>query len=239
MEQCQNSHPPWEKAAFLILITLVGGYMNAYTFMTRNEILANMHTANMSRLGISLALAQWHQALLFFLPIVACIFGSVFSELLKEIVTKREYNGDWRKLALLFEAALLFLVGLLPLSAPDIPVTLLVSFIMGYQLCLFRNCMGVAHNTTICTGNIRNVGTLFYKAAKMRTSEALKKLGCFAALTFSFAAGAVPGTLCSLILEQRAVWPCCIVLILQSFWISRYERRRFCPDEKLIRKIQR
>ena len=36
--------PPWERPLFLMLITLVGGYMNAYTYMTRDGILANMHT---------------------------------------------------------------------------------------------------------------------------------------------------------------------------------------------------
>lgn len=65
MEKQQN-YPAWERPAFLIAITMIGGYMNAYTYMTRDGILANMHTANMSHLGISLALGDWAGALLYF-----------------------------------------------------------------------------------------------------------------------------------------------------------------------------
>ena len=42
--------PPFEKPLFIMIITFVGGYMNGYTYITRNNILANMHTANMSKL---------------------------------------------------------------------------------------------------------------------------------------------------------------------------------------------
>ena len=42
--------PPWENPIFLTIMTFVGGYMNGYTYITRNNILANMHTANMSKL---------------------------------------------------------------------------------------------------------------------------------------------------------------------------------------------
>ena len=38
--------PPWENPIFLTIMTFVGGYMNGYTYITRNNILANMHTAN-------------------------------------------------------------------------------------------------------------------------------------------------------------------------------------------------
>ena len=48
---------PFEKPLFLSCITFIGGYMNAYTYITRNQILANMHTANMSKLVIKLALS--------------------------------------------------------------------------------------------------------------------------------------------------------------------------------------
>ena len=58
---------PFEKPLFLSCITFIGGYMNAYTYITRNQILANMHTANISKLGIKLALGQFKNALSFFI----------------------------------------------------------------------------------------------------------------------------------------------------------------------------
>lgn len=217
--------PPWEKPLFIMIITFVGGYMNGYTYITRNNILANMHTANMSKLGINMALGNWLDVLRYFIPITTCILGSAFSELVKTILITFNFKGDWKKFALILESIALFFIGLIPLSFPDVIVTNLVSFLMGYQLCLFRTCLGVPFSTTICTGNIRNVGQLLFDALDEESKNSIKKLITFSALTFSFALGAIPGTLISLALSIKAVWVCSLILFLQSFWINTYEKR--------------
>ena len=101
----------------------------------------------------------------------------------------------------------------------------LVSFLMGYQLCLFRNCLGVPFNTTICTGNIRTVGLFLFSALDRESKNSFKKLITFTILTFSFAVGAIPGTLISLTLSIRSVWVCSFILFLQAFWIYIYEKK--------------
>ena len=217
--------PPWEKPLFLMMVTFVGGYMNGYTYITRNNILANMHTANMSKLGINIGLGNWQDAIRYFIPIVACILGAAFSELIKSILVKHKYIGDWRKLALVLESIGLFFIGCIPSSFPDLIVTNLVSFFMGYQLCLFKECLGIGFNTTICTGNLRNVGQLLYNTLDEKSKESIKKLLTFTCLTFSFAVGAIPGTLISLFISTKAVWVCSFILLMQSFWINIYENK--------------
>ena len=223
-------YPAWEKPRFLVIITLIGGYMNAYTYITRDGVLANMHTANMSHLGINLALGNWQIALSYFLPIMSCIFGAAFSEAVKIQLSKSPLQGDWRKFAMFVEAAALFAVGCMPLSIPDSFVTLFVSFFMGFQLCLFRTCLGVAHNTTICTGNIRNVGQKLYQVFTERNRQSLKTFFTFANLTFSFAIGAVPGILFSIRYGEKAVWFCSAMLIILALWIWRYEKKIAVTD---------
>ena len=217
--------PPFEKPLFIMIITFVGGYMNGYTYITRNNILANMHTANMSKLGINIAIGEWLEALHYFIPIITCILGAAFSKLIEAILINFNFKGDWRKFALVLEGIALFLIGLIPSSFPDIIVTNLVSFLMGYQLCLFRNCLGVPFNTTICTGNIRTVGLFLFGALDRESKDSLKKLITFTILTFSFAVGAIPGTLISLTLSIRSVWVCSFILFLQAFWIYIYEKK--------------
>lgn len=199
--------------------------MNGYTYITRNNTLANMHTANMSKFGINIALGEWLEALHYFIPILTCILGAAFSKLIETILINFNFKGDWRKFALILEAISLFIIGLLPTSFPDIIVTNLVSFFMGYQLCLFRTCLGVPFNTTICTGNIRSVGLFLFDALDIENKESFKKLITFTVLTFSFAIGAIPGTLISLALSVKAVWICSFILFLQSFWIYSYENK--------------
>lgn len=217
--------PPFEKPLFIMIITFVGGYMNGYTYITRNNILANMHTANMSKLGINIALGEWLEALHYFIPIVTCILGAAFSKLIETILINFNFKVDWRKFALILEGVALFLIGLIPSSFPDIIVTNLVSFLMGYQLCLFRNCLGVPFNTTICTGNIRTVGLLLFGALDKESNDSFKKLITFTILTFSFAVGAIPGTLISLALSIKSVWVCSFILFLEAFWIYIYEKK--------------
>ena len=96
---------------------------------------------------------------------------------------------------------------------------------MGYQLCLFRSCLGIPFNTTICTGNIRTVGQLFFTALDQENKASIKKLITFTSLTFSFAIGSIPGTLISLAVNIKAVWICSFILILQAFWIHTYENK--------------
>ena len=134
--------PPFEKPIFVIIMTFTGGYMNGYTYITRNKILANMHTANMSKLGINISLRNYEEALSYFLPISACILGSAFSELTKTIAI-------------------------------------------------------------------------------------IKKFITFLILTFSFAVGAIPGTLVSKAINIKAVWVCSIILLIQAFWIYSYEKTIF------------
>ena len=225
MKDIKQKIPPWERPLFLMIVTFVGGYMNGYTYITRHNILANMHTANMSKLGINIAIGNWYEALRYFIPIVACILGVLFSELIKSMLIKHKYIGDWRKVALVIEALALFFIGLIPTSCPDIIVTNLVSFFMGYQLCLFKECLGIGFNTTICTGNIRNVGQLLYSALDKKSKYSIEKLSTFTILTISFAVGAIPGTLISLAISTKAVWICSFILLIQSFWISNYENK--------------
>ena len=217
--------PPFEKPLFIMIITFVGGYMNGYTYITRNNILANMHTANMSKLGINIALGEWLEALHYFIPIVTCILGAAFSKLIETILINFNFKGDWRKFALILEGIALFLIGLIPSSFPDIIVTNLVSFLMEYQLCLFRNCLGVPFNTTICTGNIRTVGLFLFGALDKESTDSFKKLITFTILTFSFTAGTIPGTLISLALSIKSVWVCSFILFIQAFWIYIYEKK--------------
>ena len=94
---------------------------------------------------------------------------------------------------------------------------------MGYLLCLFRNCLGIAYNTTICTGNLRTVGQLLFNSLNKRSKDSIIKLIIFTSLTFSFAIGAFGGTIISTIIGTKSVWVCTFILLAQAFWIYLFE----------------
>ncbi len=215
--------PPWERPLFIIVMTFVGGYMNAYTYITRNKILANMHTDNMSMLGINIALGHWKSVLSLFITISTCLLGAAFGHYIKYVVEKHKFSGDWRKIALVLQSIAFFLIGFVSREVSNLIVTNIISFVMGYQLCLFKKCLDVSFSTTICTGNIRNVGELFYYALAKRDNPSIRKFLIFATLTFSFSIGAIPGTLFSMILGIKSIWICSFILLCQVFWMNKYE----------------
>jgi len=126
--------------------------------MTRGGVFANNRTGNMSKLGIMLAMGNWEAAIQCFIPILACILGASSSEFVRYSFSKR---FDWRRISLLMEALALLSIAFVPENTADTAVTTGLSFIAGFQLCLFRSCEYGAHNTTICTGNLRSVGQYF------------------------------------------------------------------------------
>ena len=179
-----------ERPLYVGSLTFLGGFCNAYTFVTRDGTMSNMHTGNMSRLGISLANGEWLAAGKYFLPILACVLGAAAGEALK---AKHSKERNWRVTALAVLAAALAVVGLLPASVPNIIVTNAMSFVTGYLFTLFRTTQWGAFSATVCTGNLRSIGQYLFGALNERTAAAWTRLVVFSAVTFSFVLGAAVG----------------------------------------------
>ena len=152
-----------ESTAFMLLLTLLSGYLNAYTYATRGGIFANMHTGNMTKLGIGLA------------------SGNV--------------AGSWQKNMLALEILMLVGSAFVATGWHDMLMACLFSFATEAQLAVFGKWEGRGHATTICTGNIRNLGQYLYAALSVHDHESLRIAGLYFVMVFSFAAGAGLGVL--------------------------------------------
>lgn len=214
-----------ESTVFMAGMTALGGFCNAYTYMTRGGVFANAHTANMAKLGISLATLNWYGALAAFVPILGCLLGAVLCELVKDKskASPRWLGGHWHRKAMLMELWALFIVGWIPITAPDMTVTAFMSFVTGFQLNLFRNWKGDGHNTTICTGNLRTMSQFLYVALTRRDALAVSKLFTYAGLLFSFSLGALVCTFLCMAVGVKASWAACILLILWLLWMFQNE----------------
>lgn len=58
---------------------------------------------------------------------------------------------------------------------------------------MFGKWEGKGHSTTICTGNLRNLGQYLYPAIAVHDRESLRTAGLYFVMVFSFALGAVLG----------------------------------------------
>ena len=98
-----------EGTIFMAGITFLGGFMDAYTFMTRGGIFANNQTGNMAKLGIHFAQQNWKGVNECFFVMFCCVLGACFSQVVQHKL--HWFQGDWRKRGLLLLAFALFLSG--------------------------------------------------------------------------------------------------------------------------------
>jgi len=202
-----------ETLCFMALMTAVGGYVNAYSFITR-DALTSMMTGNMARIGIALAQMDKDGFMAAFIPIVGCFFGAFTANLLKGTNPFKRAERYWQKTALLIEAAALAIVSFLPASVPNGAVNCVISGIAGFQLSIFRKYEGSPHNTTICTGNLRSLSQYCANVVLSRDAASIREAFRYFLLVFSFPFGAVLGGLASLKVGTLAVWPVCFVLMV-------------------------
>lgn len=67
-----------------VLLALTGGFLDAYTYVSRGGVFANAQTGNMVLLGIRLSEGAWRQAAYYFVPIVAFAAGVLLAELIQK-----------------------------------------------------------------------------------------------------------------------------------------------------------
>lgn len=208
MEQIHHGQMS-ESFAVGILLTLAGGFQDAYTYIFRDEVFANAQTGNIILLGKNVAEGAWKNVPHYLIPVLVFITGVFLSQEI-QYHFKNSKSLHWRQITLIIEVIILFTAGLLPADARgNIIANSLVSFSCAMQMDSFRKIRGRAFTTTMCVGNLRNATALL--CAYKETGE--KEVGTKSLesyfLIFIFAIGAVLGNFGALYIGAKAVWFCC------------------------------
>ncbi|MBR1828406.1 MAG: DUF1275 domain-containing protein, partial [Atopobiaceae bacterium] len=106
---------PSQRMRVAYLLTLVGGYLDAYTYFERGGVFANAQTGNIVKLGIALANGARDLYLRYLIPIVAFSVGLLTALAIKEYLEARELRLV-RRSVLAAEIVGLAVVGLIPLN---------------------------------------------------------------------------------------------------------------------------
>lgn len=191
------------------LLALVGGFLDAYTYCTRDGVFANSQTGNMALLGISLMAREWDVVLNYFIPIVAYALGVLVSE-----INRYHWNGKglhWRQMTILAELLLVGLVAAIP-SDMNMLANILVSMLCAVQAQSFRKVHGVSYVNTTCSGNLRNGVELFYRFLRNKEHTVGRGAAIYLGIIVIFILGVMLGALCSRHLGTRAILVCLIPL---------------------------
>ena len=195
-----------------ICIILSGGFQDAYTYTCRGRVFANAQTGNIVLLSTALFQREWNIMLKYLIPVFSFLIGTAVAECI-HIRLKSYEKLHWRQIILLCEILLLFVVGFLPHPVEPL-ANALVSFVCALQVQTFHKVRGHAYASTMCIGNLRAGMEALCASFHVRDKEILAKAFTYFGVILVFGIGAGLGSVLSVALGFRAIWICCIFLLI-------------------------
>ena len=210
-----NDHTVQMSEAYSLgaLLTVGGGFLDAYTYFTRGGVFSNAQTGNLVLLAIRLAQGDLTALPHYLPPILAFAMGVVAAELVRDRF-RSSHTLHWRQAVVALEALILLATAFLPQGPWDAAVNAAVSFVCAMQVEAFRKIRGNALATTMCTGNLRSGTELLYHGLRDRDSAALRRSLQYYGIILCFLAGGALGVWATDLLAERAILLCCAMLLV-------------------------
>ena len=196
-------------------LALSGGFQDAYTYNTRNEVFSNAQTGNVVLMSQNLMTGNWQKGLLYLVPLLAFAGGVLVAERIAERFRYAK-KLHWRQSILLMEILILFVVGFMP-AEMNMGATALVSFACAMQVQAFRKVDGYAYASTMCIGNLRSGMAALSAFMRNHKKQQLEQVGHYFGVIFLFAVGAGIGGNLSIHYGVPVIWGSCILLLISFF----------------------
>nr|WP_296092098.1 YoaK family protein [uncultured Dorea sp.] len=193
-------------------LALSGGFQDAYTYNTRNEVFSNAQTGNVVLMSQNFMTGKWVAGLKYLFPLFAFALGVLIAE---QIQNRYKYAKriHWRQGILGAEIIILFIVGFIPQQG-NMLATVLVSFACAMQVQSFRKVNGFSYASTMCIGNLRSGTAALSFYLRERRPEQLRQAMYYFGIIFLFAIGAGIGGNLSAHYGIRMIWVSCGLLIV-------------------------
>lgn len=205
MRDLRQKIPVHETFRIAALLAVVGGFLDAYTYLLRGGVFANAQTGNIVLLGVSLAEGDIVGAGYYVVPVFAFALGVFLTEMLKKPFVKHYI--------ILIEFFLLTVIGFIPVEAPDAIVNVTVSFVCSLQVNSFRKVKELPFATTMCTGNLRSGTEKLSQYLCGRQEGAGMEAAHYFGIIGLFILGAAAGAVFSGAFGEKSIWLCSSLLM--------------------------
>lgn len=181
-----------ERLTAACLLSVIGGFLDIYTYLCRGGVFANAVTGNMVLFGLGAAQQEWGRcgeyltAIFFY----ACGIG-VAEWLSRKIPASRKIT--WHQLVILLEILCLIPVCFIDYGRFDHFVNAMISFVCALQVQTFRRVHGLPFASTMCTGNLRSGTEAFFRSLTLGDRSEFTKALHYFGVIFFFIAGAAGG----------------------------------------------
>ena len=187
------------------ILAIVGGFLDAYTYIGRGGVFANAQTGNIVLMGIKFANGHIRESLIYLIPIFSFIIGILICELIhKKFIEAKLLH--WRQITILFEIVVLTIVAFIPQTRTCNNISnALVSFVCSLQVQSFRKINDNAIATTMCTGNLRSGTEHFFNFLSTKDRQELVHTFEYLGIILFFILGGAIGALITNALSTKAV----------------------------------
>ena len=180
---------PREEALLIAgLLALVGGYLDAYTWIVHRAF-ANAQTANLVFLWVNLTSGEWVKALHYVPALLAFVIGVFMASCLRKFAPDKA-----PEISVLTEIVFLFVIAVLHNRLPGIAGTLGLSFVAAFQTASFPRVEGWSYSSVMATSNFRyTIEGLFAAFAGSPEVRPFRRPYVFGAMCVAFGVGAAIG----------------------------------------------
>ncbi|AYY60247.1 YoaK family protein [Burkholderia multivorans] len=208
------------------LLTLSGGYLDAYTYVGHGHVFANTMTGNVALLGINLSAGEWGAALHHVPPLVGFVIAVLVAHLLG-LAAQRGWVRHTAFASLIVEIAFLGIAASGIVGASSAWLIPGISFVATLQTLSFTHLEELSYTSVMTTGNLRRATQkLFVGLIPRYDAGALHDSALLATISFCFMAGAVLGGFATRIAPAVALWGAVLLLVGAFAEIVRRARRR-------------
>lgn len=203
-----------ESLALGVVLTLAGGFQDAYSYNCRDAVFANAQTGNIVLLGQNLASGNLNHAIRYLFPLLAFVAGVYVSEMIHQLY-RDNTTIHWRQIVLLIEGVMLIITGFLPQRTEiNILANVMMSFACAMQVDSFKKFRGIPCATTMCIGNMKNATELLCKYHFTKNAEMKRKSLHYYFIILIFAIGASIGAIFSLKIGTHAIWIAAVLILI-------------------------
>lgn len=209
---------------FTLILTIVGGFMNGYSYMLRGGSLVTMQSGNMARIGIAIYMHDDLLLLVSIIPVLGCLIGVTLARVLHTHI-KGKTPVFWHKFSINIEIYIFIIVGLVPSGFYDHFLNFIIAVAAGIQFYNVKSYRGYMHGTVIASGNLKNLGHILGDLIVKKDKETLNLFLEYFLLFISFTGGAYLGCLLSWNIGIKAIWFCSAILFILIYYLSKDEKR--------------
>lgn len=207
------------------LLSAIGGYLDAYTFVGHDGVFANAQTGNVVLLAIGAVRGQFLDSLRHLPPLVSFVLGLAVAESLARPWARTALRRPTR-VVLGVEALVLVVCATGVLPSPV--VTVAVAFVAALQVSTFKKVGDVPYNATVTTGNLRSFVAEFAGWWSERRPGAGRRTAVLGGIVVAFASGAAVGTGLTLLWADGAAAAAAgaVVVVLVAIVVETRRRER-------------